>query len=69
MTPSLPTLSITSAMIVPTSGSAALIEATAAICAWLSTGREWRASSATMASTPFSMPRLTAMGLAPALTF
>ena len=69
MTPSLPTLSITSAMIVPTSGSAALIEATAAICSRLSTGRDWRSSSATIASTPFSMPRLTAIGLAPALTF
>src|ERR1035437_1237640 len=69
MTPSLPTLSITSAMIVPTSGSAALIEATAAICLRLSTGRDPRLSSATIASTPFSMPRLTAIGLAPALTF
>ena len=38
MTPSLPTLSITSAMISPTSGSAALIDATAAICSRLSTG-------------------------------
>src|SRR5664280_1986812 len=69
MTPSLPTLSITSAMILPISGSAALIEATAAICLRLSTGRDQRLSSATIASTPFSMPRLTAIGLAPALTF
>ena len=39
MTPSLPTLSITSAMISPTSGSAAEIAATAAICSRVSTGR------------------------------
>ena len=69
MTPSLPTLSITSAMISPTSGSAALIDATAAICSRLSTGRDCFLSSATIASTPFSMPRLTPIGLAPALTF
>ena len=69
MTPSLPTLSMTSAMISPTSGSAALMEATAAICSRLSTGRDWRLSSATIAATPFSMPRLTPIGLAPALTF
>ena len=41
MTPSLPTLSMTSAMILPTSGSAALIDATAAIWARSSTGRDW----------------------------
>ena len=68
MTPSLPTLSITSAIISPTSGSAALIVATAATSAWDSTGRAWRTRSATIASTPFSIPRLISIGLAPALT-
>src|SRR5664279_2396373 len=68
MTPSLPTLSITSAMISPTSGSAALMAATAAICARLSTGRDCFLISATTASTAASMPRLTTIGLAPAVT-
>src|SRR3954452_126276 len=68
MTPSLPTLSITSAMISPTSGSAALIAATAAICSRLSTSTLCFSSSATIVSTAFSMPRLTPIGLAPAVT-
>src|SRR5690242_12009250 len=68
MTPSLPTLSITSAMISPTSGSAALIAATAAICSRLSTGRACFLISSTTASTAASMPRLTTIGLAPAVT-
>src|SRR5687767_5973029 len=68
MTPSLPTLSITSAMISPTSGSAAEMAATAAICSRLSTGRATRLISSTTASTAFSMPRLTTIGLAPAVT-
>src|SRR6188474_861672 len=68
MTPSLPTLSITSAMISPTSGSAALIAATAAICSRLLTGTLRFSSSSTTASTAFSMPRLTTIGLAPAVT-
>src|SRR4051794_26167151 len=68
MTPSLPTLSITSAMISPTSGSAAEIAATAEICSRLSTGRAVALISATTASTACSMPRLTTIGLAPALT-
>ena len=68
MTPSLPTLSITSAMISPTSGSAALMAATAAICSRLSTGRDCFLISATTASTAASMPRLTTIGLAPAVT-
>src|SRR6476646_3514522 len=68
MTPSLPTLSITSAMISPTSGSAALIAATAAICSRLLTGTLCFSGSATTASTACSMPRLTTIGLAPALT-
>src|SRR6185369_8809415 len=68
MTPSLPTLSITSAMISPTSGSAAEIAATAEICSRLSTGRATRLISATTASTAFSMPCLMTIGLAPAVT-
>src|SRR5476649_2480275 len=68
MTPSLPTLSITSAMISPTSGSAALIPATAAICSRLATGRDCFLISSTIAVTAASMPRLTTIGLAPALT-
>src|SRR5215213_7556514 len=68
MTPSLPTLSMTSAMISPTSGSAAEMAATAAICSRLSTGRATRLISSTTASTAFSMPRLTTIGLAPAVT-
>jgi hypothetical protein len=68
MTPSLPTLSITSAMISPTSGSAALIAATAAICSRVSTGRAGFLISSTTASTALSMPRLTTIGLAPAVT-
>ncbi len=69
MTPSLPTLSMTSAMSSPTSGSAALMAATAAIWSRVDTGREFFLSSATMASTPLSRPRLTIIGLAPAVTF
>src|SRR3972149_5411057 len=68
MTPSLPTLSITSAMTSPTSGSAALIAATAAICSRESTGRAVRLISSTTASTAFSMPALMTIGLAPAVT-
>ena len=49
MTPSLPTLSITSAMISPTSGSAAEMAATAAICSRVSTGRAVRLISSTIA--------------------
>src|SRR5215213_8684715 len=68
MTPSLPTLSITSAMISPTSGSAAEMAATAAICSRVSTGRAFFLISATTASTACSMPRLMTIGLAPAVT-
>ena len=60
---------MTSAMSSPTSGSAALMAATAAIWSRVDTGREFFWSSATMASTPLSRPRLTIMGLAPAVTF
>src|ERR1700690_1696288 len=68
MTPSLPTLSITSAMISPTSGSAAEMAATAAICSRESTGREAALISATMTSTARSMPCLRTIGFAPAVT-
>src|SRR6185436_10536856 len=68
MTPSLPTLSITSAMISPTSGSAAEMAATAAICSRVSTGFAFALISLTTASTAFSMPRFTTIGLAPAVT-
>src|ERR671918_385010 len=68
-TPSLPTLSRASAMTSPISGSAADIAATWAISSLPSTSRErfWMASTA--ASTAFSIPRLRAMGFAPAATF
>src|SRR5213080_1034857 len=68
MTPSLPTLSITSAMISPTSGSAAEIAATAAIWSRVSTLRDCLLISSTMTSTAFSRPCLRIIGLAPALT-
>src|SRR5262245_54224394 len=68
MTPSLPTLSITSAMISPTSGSAALMAATAAVCSRLRTGRACFLISSTTSSTADSMPRLTTIGLASAVT-
>src|SRR5256885_4994435 len=68
ITPSLPTLSITSAMISPTSGSAAEIAATAAICSRVETSTLCFSSSATTAATASSMPRLTTIGLAPAVT-
>ena len=42
--------------------------ATAAICSRLSTGRDCFSISATTASTAASMPRLTTIGLAPAVT-
>src|SRR5262245_24065518 len=68
MTPSLPTLSITSAMISPTSGSAAEMAATAAICSRVSTGRAVFLIDSTTVSTACSMPRLMTIGLAPAVT-
>src|SRR6185503_11737172 len=68
MTPSLPTLSMTSAMISPTSASAAEMAATALICSRLSTDRDTFLISSTIASTAFSMPSLICIGLAPAVT-
>ena len=68
MTPSLPTLSIASAIISPMVGSAAEIEAVAAICSLVSTGLAMLESSSLTRSTAFSMPRLSAIGFAPAAT-
>ncbi len=68
MTPSLPTLSIASAMSSPIWGSAAEIDAVAAICSLVSTSLAISSSWVLTASTAFSMPRLSAIGLAPAAT-
>ena len=68
MTPSLPTLSIASAMISPTVVSAAEIDAVEAICSLVSTSLASLASSSATAATAASMPRLRAIGLAPAAT-
>src|SRR5215207_10574073 len=68
MTPSLPTLSIASEMISPTVASAALIDAVAAICSLVSTSLAALDSASETSSTAFSMPRLRAIGLAPAAT-
>ena len=69
MTPSLPTFSIASAMILPmVSSLLAEIVPTWAIAAPL-TGLACFFSSATITSTAFSMPRFSSIGLAPATTF
>ncbi len=68
MTPSLPTLSIASAMMSPTVESAAEIDAVEAICSLVSTSLEILASSSATAATAASMPRLRAIGFAPAAT-
>ena len=69
MTPSLPTFSIASAMIRPMVSSwFAEIVPTWAIIGPV-TGLDCAFSDATMASTALSMPRLIAIGLAPAVTF
>ena len=54
--------------LLPIVGSAAEIEAVAAICSLVSTGLDILASSSLTRSTAFSMPRLSAIGLAPAAT-
>jgi hypothetical protein len=69
MTPSLPTLSSASAIVSPIAGSAAEIEATCAISSLVSTSLASFAIASTAFSTAFSMPRLSAMGFAPAATF
>ncbi len=68
MTPSLPTLSIASAMISPTVGSPAEMDAVAAICSLVSTSVESSPSFSTIAETAVSMPLRRARGLAPAFT-
>ena len=68
MTPSLPTLSIASAMISPTVVSAAEIDAVAAICSLVSTSLAWLPSTSDTDATAASMPRLSAIGFAPAAT-
>src|SRR5262245_15027567 len=69
MTPSLPTLSRASAIVSPIAVSAAEMLATWAISSLDSTSFDWCLIASTAASTAFSMPRLRAIGLAPAATF
>src|SRR5438874_2717821 len=68
ITPSLPTLSIASAMSVPICGSWLEMAATCATSSWPLTGTDSFLISSTTASTAFSMPILSCMGLAPAVT-
>ena len=68
MTPSLPTLSMASAIISPISGSAAEMPATWAIWSLASTSTAWALIDSTAASTAASMPFLSDIGLAPAAT-
>src|SRR5688500_14280033 len=69
MTPSLPTLSIASAMILPISASPlAEIEPTCAISLLLLHGLESFFSSSTVAVTALSMPRFRSVGFLPAAT-
>ena len=67
-TPSLPTLSIASAIISPITVSPAEIDAVAAICSLDETGLACLNSSAITASTAFSIPRFRLIGSAPAAT-
>src|SRR2546426_1064459 len=69
ITPSLPTLSMTSAMRSPICLSAAEIVAICAICSLPSTLVDCALISSTTARTPFSRPRLRSIGLAPAAMF
>ncbi len=68
MTPSLPTLSMASAIISPIAGSAAEIDAVEAICSRVSTSFASANSAAETLATAASMPRFSAIGLAPAAT-
>ena len=69
MTPSLPTLSIASAMSSPTSASPpAEMAAVDAICSLVSTSFAMARSSSATTSVAFSIPRLRPMGFAPAAT-
>src|SRR3954447_5764637 len=67
-TPSLPTLSMASAMTAPMEGSAAEIVATLAMSDLSSTSLAWAWIDCTAAATAFSMPFLRLIGLAPAAT-
>src|SRR5580692_755676 len=68
ITPSLPTLSIASAIISPIDVSPAEMEAVEAICSLVSTSLASLESSSLTRSTADSMPRLSDIGLAPAAT-
>src|SRR5438876_5223423 len=68
MTPSFPTLSIASAMRSPICGSWDEIAATWATSSWPLTGTESLLISSTPASTAFSIPIFSCIGLAPAVT-
>src|ERR1700684_566965 len=68
MTPSLPTLSMASAIISPMAGSPAEMDAVEAICSLVSTSLASCDSCSLTASTAASMPRLSDIGLAPAAT-
>src|SRR5881398_2314373 len=68
MTPSLPTLSIASAIRLPICSLWLEIDATWATSSWPFTGTDSLLISATTASTAFSMPIFSCIGLAPAVT-
>src|SRR5919109_978097 len=68
-TPSLPTLSIASAITSPISSSPAEIDATRAICSLPEISVACSLIESTTRSTAASMPRLSPSGLAPAATF
>src|SRR3954468_10833382 len=68
-TPSLPTLSMASAMTSPISSSAAEMAATRAICSLPAISVDCLPIESTISSTAASIPRLSASGLAPAATF
>src|SRR3990170_1473217 len=67
-TPSLPTLSSASASTSPIAGSAAEMAATLAISSRDSMSFAWSLIASTAATTAFSIPRLRAIGFAPAAT-
>ena len=68
MTPSLPTTSMASAILLPMFSSPAEMVPTEAICSLEETGLEAPFMYSTTASTALSMPRRMASGLAPAVT-
>ena len=68
ITPSLPTFSIASAMILPIVSSLLAEMVPTWPIMWPLTGFDSFFSSSTMTSTAFSMPRLSSIGLAPATT-